>query len=414
VAQTSATYPLHAARALALHTQCLTSRPKAPTQDSILAIIEQLGCIQIDTLQVVQRAHYLTLWSRLGNYDTENLDRLIYSPVDRQLFEYWYHAASIIPLTSYRYFMPQMSWFREGNSRWYQEWIAKPGSARLMEAVAERIRREGPLRAADFKHDGEQRGAWWDWKPAKHALEQLYNRGDLMITNRVSFQRVYDLTERVLPNWVDPSELTRNEAHRHMIEHAVKALGVCQPLQAAEYTWMRRGTARPHVKALIEEGVFIPVQVVLADGGAYELIIHRDNSPLLAKAADGDLKAECTTFLNPFDSLFWAKDRDMQFWNFRQTLEAYKPETQRIWGYFCLPILHCDRLVGRFDPKLDRKTGTLFLKRLYLEPGIGPDDRLVSGIANTMRDFLAFHDANDMIVEHSEPPEFGANVLQAL
>lgn len=411
---TSTTYPLDAVRALALHTQGLATSPSTPTHDTIHAMIEKLGCIQIDTLHVVQRAHYLTLWSRLGSYDTASLDYLIYNPDGRRLFEYWYHAASIIPLSSYRYCLPEMRRFGEGHSQWYQEWLKKPGSSELMEVVLERIRQEGALRTADFKHESPRRGAWWDWKPAKHALEHLYNRGDLMIANRVNFQRVYDLKERILPDWVNTTEPTRGEAHRHMIEHAVKGLGICEPIQAAEYTWVKRGTARPYVKALIEEEVFVPVRAILTDGDEHELVVHRDNLPLLEQAADGAITASRTTFLNPFDSLFWAKGRDRQFWNFRQTLEAYKPEVQRKWGYFCLPILHRDKLVGRFDPKLDRKTGTLTLKKLYLEPGIKPDDQLVGNVAEAMCDFLAFHDVEELVVEHSDPPAFGERLLSTL
>jgi uncharacterized protein YcaQ len=411
---TSSTYPLHAVRAVALHTQALAAEPPSPTSAAVRAIVEQLGCLQIDTLHVVRRAHYLTLWSRLGNYDTAVLDRLAYHPDERALFEYWYHAASIVPFSSYRYCIPQMRWFKEGNSHWYQEWIEAPESAEIIEAVLERIRQEGALRNVDFEHDGKRRGSWWNWKPAKHALEHLYNCGDLMIADRVNFQRVYDLKERVLPDWVDVTELTRDEAYRARIEHAVKALGICQPLQAAEYTWMKRGTARPYVEALAREGVLVSVRAALADGPVDDLVVHRDNLSLLAQAADGALRAGRTTFLNPFDSLFWARDRDRQFWGFRQVLEAYKPEAQREWGYFCLAILHRDRLVGRFDPRLDRKTGTLTLKKLYLEPGIAPGESLVGDVAGAMRDFMAFHETTGLAIEHSDPDVFGKKLAAAL
>ncbi|MCZ7544129.1 MAG: winged helix DNA-binding domain-containing protein [Anaerolineae bacterium] len=134
----------------------------------------------------------------------------------------------------------------------------------------------------------------------------------------------------------------------------------------------------------------------------------------MRRAADGALPPRHTTFLSPFDSLFWARDRDMQFWEFRQVLECYKPEAQRIWGYYCLPILHRDRLVGRFDPKLERDTGTLRLKTLYLEPGVAPDEPLVAEVAAAMRDFMAFHDATDLVIERSDPLAFGAKLRAAL
>jgi uncharacterized protein YcaQ len=160
--------------------------------------------------------------------------------------------------------------------------------------------------------------------------------------------------------------------------------------------------------------VLVEIEAELADGESHTLVVHRDHLPALEQAADGALRAERTTFLSPFDSLFWARDCDQQVWGFRQTLEAYKPEPQRIWGYYCLPILHGDRLVGRFDPKLERKTGTLRLKALYLEPGIDPADDLIADIAGALRDFMAWHEARDLVIERSDPAEFGQKLLAAL
>jgi hypothetical protein len=235
-----------------------------------------------------------------------------------------------------------------------------------------------------------------------------------MIANRVNFQRVYDLRERVLPAWVDTTEPTPEEANRYMVERAVRALGICQPFQAAEYAYMKRAQARPIVEMLTNEGVCVPIQACLSDGETHTLIVHRDNLPRLKQAGDGALSPQRTTFLSPFDNLFWARGRTEQFWNFRQMLEAYKPAPQREWGYFCLPIVHRDRLVGRFDPKLERQTGTLRLKALYLEPGVEPEDELAAGVAQAMRDFLKFHAAKDLVIERSEPAAFGAKLLAVL
>lgn len=415
-------YPLRALRALALHAQGLDAPPAGPaTPDAIYDAVTRLGCVQIDTLQVVHRSHYLALWSRLGAYDPADFDRLIYGDAGappgqntRRLFEYWRHAASIIPLTNYRYQLPQMRWYREQGSPWYQDFLDKPENQALIRAILERVHREGAVRAADFERDDSRRGSWWDWKPAKAALEHLYNQGELMIADRVNFQRVYDLAARVLPDWVDTTDPGAEDAGRYHVEQAVRALGVCQPAQAAEYAYMKRGEAKPFVEALIADGTFAVVQGETVDGKAREMIVHRDDLPQLERAADGALPPRHTTFLSPFDSLFWARDRDMQFWEFRQVLECYKPEAQRIWGYYCLPILHRDRLVGRFDPKLERDTGTLRLKALYLEPGVAPDEPLVAEVAAAMRDFMAFHDATDLVIERSDPPAFGAKLRAAL
>jgi len=407
---------LSAVRALALHAQGLTTPNGAepdPTPDAIYRAVEQVGCVQIDTLHLVRRSHYLVLWSRVGHYDPADFDRLIYHPDQRRLFEYWKHAASIIPLAEYRYRQETMRYFRDRGG-WWSDWRRNPDNTALVQQVLERVRAEGPLRAADFESDGHKRGTWWDWKPAKHALEYLYDVGDLMIADRVNFQRVYDLRERVLPGWVEFTPLMADEVRGYEIERAARALGIAQAGQVADYAYMKRGEGAPVIKELLAEGVLLEVEAELANGKAGTLVLHRDALLQLEQAADGAIRATRTTFLSPFDSLFWARDCDQQVWGFRQTLEAYKPEPQRIWGYYCLPILHGDRLVGRFDPKLERKTGTLRLKALYLEPGIDPADDLIADIAGALRDFMAWHEARDLVIERSDPAEFGQKLLAAL
>lgn len=431
--KTDTIYTLPAVRALALHAQGLTAPAGAepvPTSDAIYNVVEQIGCLQMDTLQVVQRSHYLALWSRLGCYDPADLDRLIYGDLTSlpgettwpqgenscRLFEGWLHAACIIPLAEYRYRLPGMRRRREKPAKWTQKWLSQPGNVELLQHVMEQVRCEGPLRSADFEYKGPKRGSWWDWKPAKRALEYLFGCGDLMIARRVSnFQRVYDLRERVLPVWVDTTEPTREEMLRHVLEFAVRAFGICQPAQAADYAHheINRTEARPVVEALIADGIVVEVRAELSDGQVHTLIVHRRNLPLLEQAGDGALTPRRTTFLSPFDNLFWVQNRDRQLWNFWQVLEAYKPKDQRKWGYFCLPILHQDRLIGRFDPKLERQAGVLRLKALYLEPGVEPDDELVASVATAMRDFMAFHSAQDLIVERSESPAFGQKLLAA-
>ncbi len=418
----SAPIPLRAARALALHAQRLgdphyPDGPQ-PTRRDILGVVEQLGAIQIDTLQMVHRSHYLTLWSRLGMYDPADVDALAYgSPTDRddrQLFEYWFHAACLIPLREYRYTLPHKRRNREKPDSWHHDWLATPEAQAVLAHVQARIREQGAVRAADFEHDGQRSGSWWGWRPAKRALEILFSEGTLMVADRINFQRVYDLTERVLPDWVDTSEPTLEETRRFLMSRAVRVFGLCEPLQAANYVHMKRSTARPYVESLLKAGELQEVDVDLADGRTTTMVLHRENLPLLEAVLDGALAARRTTFLSPFDSLFWPQGRDRQLWGFEQTLEAYKPAPQRSWGYFCLPILHEDRLVGRFDPRLERRSGTLTLRALYLEPGIALEDSLIADVAVAMRDFLRFHSARNLVIERSDPPAFGERLLAVL
>jgi uncharacterized protein len=407
-------YPASVLRTVALHAQGLgTIGGIERSRQAIYNIIDQIGCVQIDTLHMVRRSHYLVLWSRLGSYDPEEFDRLACS-ADRRLFEGWQHAASLIPLTEYRFQLPHQRNLREHPTNWYNRWLNDSVQREFVPQVLERVRREGALKVSDFESDGHQGGTWWDWRPAKVALEFLFAYGELMISERIKFQRVYDLTERVLPDWTDRTEPTVEQRDRFWVERGARAMGVGLPRHAGDYTWMKVSRSVPVVEALIKDGLLIKIPGLLENGKASNLIIHRDNLQLLEKAADGALKAERTTFLSPFDSLWWANRRDEQLWGFHQSLEAYLPAAKRHYGYFCLPILHKDRLVGRFDPKLERKTGTLRLKAFYLEPTVDPDEELVAALANSVRNFMDFHQSRDLVIEHSDPASFAEKLLNKM
>lgn len=416
-------YSLDALRALSVYCQGLSARETGgspPDSQAILDVVKRVGWVQIDTLQMVQRSQYLAMWSRLGSYDTADFDRLVFDEGaasqenGRQMFEYWMHAACIIPLTEYRYKLPAMKAHRDGLAGWRRNWAEQPENLKLTREVLRFIKKNGSRRSADFESNEKRQGPWWDWKPAKRALEHLYNSGELAIANRLKFQRVYDTPERVIPSWVDKSLPTHKEAGSHLLDISMRSLGVCSPAQVGDYFHMKRTASRPLIEALVKDGTFVEIRGQTVDGSVRGLVTHRDNVGLLQRAADGDLAPTHTTFLSPFDSLFWAKDRDMEFWGFRQILEAYKPEGIREWGYFCLPILHKGQLVGRFDPKLERKEKTLRLKNLYLEPGVKPDDDLVADVAEAMRDFLRFHNAETLVIEKSSPIAFGRKLMRAL
>jgi len=406
------TYPVSALRAVALHAQGLgKAGGPQPTRERLYQTIKQIGCVQIDTLHMVRRSQYLVLWSRVGNYAPEDFDAMA-SAADRRIFEGWQHAASLIPISEYRYQLPRQRKMRDHPSTWYNQLLDEERQKDFVPQVLERIRTEGALKVSNFESDGHRGGAWWNWRPAKVALEILYSNGDLMIADRDKFQRVYDLTERVLPDWVDRSEPTAEERDRFWVELGAKALGVCQARHAGDYTWMGISKARPQVAELLGNGILVSIKGEMANGETTDLIIHRDNLARLEQAADVALKAERTTFLSPFDNLWWANRRDEQLWGFHQSIEAYLPAPKRVYGYFCLPILHKDRLVGRFDPKLERTTGILRLRALYLEPGIKPTEELVSATAGAMQDFMAFHNARELVIERSEPAVFAGKLLK--
>ena len=409
-------YSLAAVRALALHASGLDTpngQESPASLESIFDILDRLGAIQIDTLQMVARAHYVTLWSRLGAYDQGLFDRLANDPQERRMYEGWFHAVCFLPIKEYRYQLPLQRYLRLNGHHWYTDWIQNPGNQELMAGVLERVRRDGPLRTSSLEGEKQKFATWWNWRPEKLALEHLYDFGELMIAGRVNFQRIYDLTERVLPGWVETTEPDEVERDVFWLERGAKALGICLPRNVAEYSKRKMSAAWPLINKLVKEGSLVEVQGETLDG-VKTLLVHRETLPQLEKAAAGEITAQRTTFLNPFDNLWWGLGRDELFWGFRQRLEAYYPASKRIYGYFCLPILHKDRLVGRFDPKLERKTGLLRIKAIYLEPGIEPDESMLADIGRTMQDFMDFHKAKDLIIEKSDPAWFGEKLLRVV
>ena len=410
-------YPLAALRAAVLHTQRLTTPTRAlrgSLADRIVDLSTALGYVQIDTLHVVHRAHDLTLWSRLGRYRLADFHQLIYADGHRRLFEGWGHAASIMPLEHYRLHRWRSDRTVSYNPA-FSAWVRKAANKRLMAGTLERVRAEGGLRVGEFASevDRDGSGEWYQWRPSKMALEALFAQGDLMVSKRVHFHRVYDLRERVLPDWVDATPVDPDQARRACLEQAARALGVFEPRSLTFYAYMRATPARALVRSLIEDGVIVPIRGE-SIAGARTWMVHRDNLPLLERAADGDINPKRTTFLSPFDSLFWAGRRDELLWGFEHLMEFYKPAAQRKYGYFTLPILHRDRLVGRFDPKLDRAKGVMRLEAVYLEPGVKPDEELVAGVAKTMGDFMAWHGASALEIAKSRPAGFGKVLRRAL
>lgn len=405
-------YDLSAARAVALSAQGLLEPDTGPdSREKIAAMVTRLGCVQIDTLQVVERSHNLVLWSRLGEYDPKDFEQLLYTPGKRLLFEGWKHAASIIPLEDFRYQLPHMRYVKENPAEMSRKWLSEPGSQEMVHHVRQRITKEGALRAADFEYQGPKRDSWWDWKPAKNALEHLFAWGELMIADRVNFQRVYDLRQRVLPDWVNEVEPTAEERDRYWIRQGIKALGICQSAQAADYSYRKRNLSKKMIPEMIDEGALVRVNVRAADGSLMPYIIDQEDQQLLEQAADGALLPRRTTFLSPFDNLFWGRGRDGQLWRFRNVLEAYKPAAQRKWGYFNMPILYHDRLIGRMDPKVDRKKGILILKAIYLEDGEAVDDQMLGEVAGALKSFMDFNKAQDLQILDSQPAEIGAKIL---
>lgn len=351
------------------------------------AVLDHLGAIQLDSVSVVVRPQDLVSFSRMGSTPPAKLHQAIYEK--RRGFEYWGHAASWLPMSEYRWFLPRMARMREAARPWWKGVREKHGS--LYEGVLARVRDEGPLSVAAFEEKGPRRGTWWDWRPAKLVLEDLFDQGLLMTSNRTAgFARLYDLPQRVLPESVDLTNPGPIEASRYLMARGFRALGVATAQEAADYIRLRPADWRPALVHLVESGRVVPVAVagwsgkLYADPAALERVGPVAHRP---------------TFLSPFDNLVWNRARTERLFDFHYRIEIYVPEAKRKFGYYVLPLLVNGRIVGRADFKLDRTTSTLKVHGLWLEaPAVDLDD-----VARALRDLAQHLNAVSVQLAHAEP-----------
>jgi len=384
---------LRLARRIILNAQLLDGKTKLPKRkEGIAQTIEKLGYIQIDTIAVINRAHHHTLWTRRPDYNPEMLHEL--QAKDRRVFEYWGHAASYLPLSDYRYYLPRMRKFNDPKGKWEKERMKKYGH--LMESVLERIRNDGPLGSKDFKPlPGTKHGGWWDWKPAKAALEMLFWRGDLMITERRNFQRIYDLTERVLPDNVDTSFPSNDELGQFLVRRALSAYGVAQEKEI-----------RKHIDAASKEIISKSLRDLVDSGEVIPLQIKEDkNSDYYALADSIDKSARLKQMpsrvflLSPFDNLIIQRERIERLFGFDYAIECYLPAAKRKYGYFSLPILWGENFVGRLDPKVDRKNKTFLIRSLVFEPKFKAFHDFLPLFADKLWDFARFNQCEKVKLE---------------
>ncbi|MDZ4717179.1 MAG: crosslink repair DNA glycosylase YcaQ family protein [Roseiflexaceae bacterium] len=397
----------NAVRALMLAATGLDARPDSPAEKlDVLATISRMAVLQIDTIHIVARSPYLVLWSRLGSYQQRWLDELL---ADGALFEYWSHAACFLPIEYYPLYRSQMLHGQDRLRKYAHEWLAEHRA--LADHLLGHIRENGPVRSSDFERTDGQKGTWWNWKIEKQALEILLISGELMISRRHNFQRIYDVREQVLPSWDDAQIPTVAEVQRILALRAVQALGVAPARWIADYFRMS-GSATPKiVRQLAAEGQLLTVEV---EGWNEPGYVHPDNQVLAEKAAAGLIQPHLTTLLSPFDPLVWHRARASELFGFDYLIECYTPAPKRRYGYFTLPILRRGQLVGRLDPKAHRKEGLFEVKALHLEPGINPDEQLATDIAGTLRDCANWHATPDIVVRWADPPEFAELVRRAL
>ena len=392
---------LIAARAVHLAAQGLLRAPtRQARKNDVLACIQRMRLLQIDTINVVARSPYLVLFSRLGAYPQAWLDELL---EDGAIFETWAHEACFAPTGDVDLLRAHLldkthHWALRNATRLREE------QGEGMQRILDHIRERGPVRSSDFERvEGQRSGGWWGWTDQKRWLEAWFGLGELMVARRERFQRVYDLTDRVLANAgvrLGESAIAAAEVRRILVERAIAALGVARPEWLADYFRLRPRVSGDEVETLVDAGLVQRVEVVGWDAPAY---VHIDNGALVEAAAAGRLRATSTTLLSPFDPVVWDRARASDFFGFDYRLECYLPASRRRHGYFVLPVLHRGRLVGRVDAKAHRQDRVFEVRRFELDDGIQPGDAGVMAIGKAIALFAHWHGAHQLSWGRIEP-----------
>ena len=346
-----------------------------PTMRHLRRVLGRVGLLQIDSVNVLQRAHYLPLYSRLGPYPTALLDRAAYRP-PRELFEYWGHEASLVPVE----LQPALRWRMAGarSDAWGGMRRIAVEQPQLVAWVLDEVRAKGPLTAAEIEHDApRETGNWgWNWSAVKRALEYLFWAGEVTAATRnTAFARCYDLPERVLPATVlDTPTPEPADAYRQLVAVAARALGVAAEPELRDYFRLPVAAARTAVAELVEAGELLPVAV---QGWRHPAYLHAQaRLPRWIRA---------NTLVSPFDPLIWERARTERLFGFSYRIEIYVPAPQRVYGYYVLPFLQGDWFTARVDLKADRKAGLLLVPAAWLEPGADPAETALALAAELTR-----------------------------
>jgi hypothetical protein len=399
-------------------------RTRRLTASSLVAFVEDVGGLQIDSINVVERAHYLTLWSRFGAYDRRAVEQLTYRR--RLLFEYWAHAACLVPASRYPAWRRAMLDYSLRSRAWGR-WLQR--NRRVLRAVEDAIAARGPLGSGDFD-ERRARGAsggWWSWKPATHALDYLWMSGRTLVHSRTHFRKRFDLAERVMPEAATIEPFTTEGFRRWHLRQSLHALGAASETDLRMYLTFPRTAAadkRRALRAALDAGEVVEVEV---EGERGRWLALAEDLPALAAAGRRRRPAAGTTLLSPFDSFLWHRDRARRLFGYDYKLEVYTPGHARSHGYYSLPILHDGQLVGRLDPKTHREEGRLEVKAVHFEPWFakgaappvvswGPLDRdaALAGVGEALRSLAEFVGAKDVTLGRVTPKALAPALRRAV
>jgi uncharacterized protein YcaQ len=392
---------------IVLNAQLLNGNSKLPGGKSGPAgIINKLGYIQIDTISVIKRAHHHILWTRNNDYSEKHLHDL--QANDKLIFEYWAHAMSFIPMEDYRYSLPRMINFRKPKSKWLKYRFNQ--SRKYFDYVLDRIKSEGQLSSSDFENDtGKKGGTWWDWKPTKTALEYLFWRGDLMISERKNFQKFYDLRERVLPDNIDTTMPSDKELSRYFIRHALGSLGIASEKEILKY--MQPGKSTVSDLQIVDKAAMKKsIDELHESGEIISFFIEGDHKAVnyaFPESSNIITKRKNTIpqihLLSPFDNLVIQRERTKRLFRFDYAIECYLPESKREYGYFVLPVLWKNKFAGRLDPKADRREETLIINNLVFENDFKDYEEFIFPFMQKLRSFADFNNCKKIIIKKCSP-----------
>lgn len=400
------------ARRVAVASQQLSGPLAPPTSETILSTIQQLGCLQIDPLNVVARSPLLVLWSRLGAYDVADLESLLWD--DKHLFEYWAHAASIVLTGDFPLHRPHMVNFAAGDSAWEKrarQWLKKNHS--FYQYILEELARRGPLLHTELENrivEPWPSSGWTNDRNVTIMLQFMWERGEIMVSRRFGdgfgLKKQWALAERHLPQWVDHEPWPWERIVYEAAQKSLRALGVGTAKHIENHFIRGRYPGLKKVMERLEkDGRIHPIHISSLPGDWY---IHNDTLPLLEQLANGAWQPR-TTLLSPFDNLICDRDRTELLFDFYYRSEIYTPKAKRQYGYYVMPILHGDQLIGRVDPQIDRKTKTLHVHAIHAEPGAPQTKTVRAAIRQAIEDLAQFLGAKNFVYGQQIPPGWKLN-----
>ena len=390
---------LRKVKLLCLQHQGLTqTSPFGRGRPGARSALQHLGYVQLDTISVVERAHHHALYSRVPNYKPEQLNKLLKAA---EIFEYWSHAAAVLPIEDYRFTLPYKHRVRSGKVHWF-----KNPDRKLMARLLKQIESEGGLSSRSVTDERQTAGGWWEWKPAKRALEQLYFEGRLMVRERVGFDKVYDLPERVLPAGLDISLPSFEVYADFLLQQQLKCHGMAT---LKGLTYQRRDPGlRKAMKARVEQGLETDELAVLTLPTGTKYLAKQGFLEQRQPRMDHRLR-----ILSPFDNAVIQRERLNELFGFDYQIECYLPEHKRKYGYFCLPLLWRDQLIGRMDCKARRADGTLLVFTLHFEE-MAEDPHLFQALGDALADFARFQGCTKVTLQSGVPRKVRSELNRVL